>query len=216
MAFIEQRGIDRRRRHVGKPLAVEHAEQTLLLGDGEGQGGRGAHRDGMSREHATTPSAIAVHEPGVEREGPAGRLHPDVRGKFVDGEHHSFSLVSSAVGRPSATHSFFWASMMSSARSSLRRRRALSRFKCLICRAAASGFGPRSLRGQSRAVRRPQLLAPTREHRGINAFATQERAELTALLAAIGLGQKHPLLACRELPTRRDLDHLGVWALTLR
>jgi hypothetical protein len=31
----------------------------------------------------------------------------------------------------------------SSARSSLRRSRATSRFKCLICRAAASGFGPR-------------------------------------------------------------------------
>ena len=37
MAFIEQGGIDRRRRLVGEPLAVEHAEKTLLLGDGEGQ-----------------------------------------------------------------------------------------------------------------------------------------------------------------------------------
>ena len=37
MAFIEQRRINRRRRRVDKPFAVEHAEQMFLLGDGESQ-----------------------------------------------------------------------------------------------------------------------------------------------------------------------------------
>jgi hypothetical protein len=60
------------------------------------------------------------------------------------------------------------------------------------------------------AVRNPELFAPTRQHRGINALATQEGAEFSALLAAIGLSQKHPLLARRELTTLRDLDHLRV------
>jgi hypothetical protein len=46
-------------------------------------------------------------------------------------------------------------------------------------------------------------------------LATQERPELTALLAAISLGQEHPLLARRELTTRRDLDHLRVRASIL-
>ncbi len=72
------------------------------------------------------------------------------------------------------------------------------------------GIRSRPLRCESRAVRSPELFAPTREHRGINVFATQKRVELTALLTAISLGQKHPLLACRELPPRRDLDHLRV------
>jgi putative transposase len=49
-----------------------------------------------------------------------------------DAEAAAAALVSSAVGRPNATHSFFWASLISSARSNRRRRRALSRFKCLI------------------------------------------------------------------------------------
>jgi hypothetical protein len=44
MAFIEQLGINRRRRHVGKAVAVEHAEQIFLLGDGEGQRRARPHR----------------------------------------------------------------------------------------------------------------------------------------------------------------------------
>jgi hypothetical protein len=32
----------------------------------------------------------------------------------------------------------------------------------------------------------------------------------------LALSQEHPLLTCRELPPRRDLDHLRVWATILR
>jgi hypothetical protein len=53
------------------------------------------------------PSTVAVHKPAVQREGPAGGFQPDVHGQFPDGEHHSFSFGSSAVGRPSATHSLW-------------------------------------------------------------------------------------------------------------
>ncbi len=38
-AFIEQRGEDRGRRHVREALAVEKAEQQILLGDRERQRG---------------------------------------------------------------------------------------------------------------------------------------------------------------------------------
>ena len=48
----------------------------------------------------------------------------------------------------------------------------------------------------------------TLQQAGIATF----RTELTALLAAIGLSQKQPLLTRRELTTRRDLDHLRVRA----
>src|ERR1700738_2294615 len=129
MAFIEQGGVDRRRRRIGKAVAVEHAEPMVLLGDGEGQRWPRPLHYRVSRENTTPPRAIAVHIPRVERERSAGGFHADLRGEIVDSEHHSSPLVSSAVGRPSATHSFFWASMISSARSSLWRRRALSRFR---------------------------------------------------------------------------------------
>jgi hypothetical protein len=62
---------------------------------------------GMSGEHSAAGCAIAVHVPWIERERSAGSLHADLSGQIVDGEHHSSPLVSSAVGRPSATHSFF-------------------------------------------------------------------------------------------------------------
>jgi hypothetical protein len=74
--------------------------------------------------------------------GLTGPPQAGVWGELSHGEHYASSLVSSAVDSPSATHSFF-ASMISSAGSSLWRRRALSHCSCWICRAEASGFGPR-------------------------------------------------------------------------
>ena len=148
--------------------------------------------------------------PGFEGERLARSLHADVRGQIVDGEHHSSPLVSSAVGRPSATHSFFL---------SLDDQFRTLKFVAQACDVAVQMFDLPSrrirlrsptLRCESGAVRSTELFAPARQHRGINTLATQERAELTALLAAIGLSQKHALLARRELTARRDLDHLRV------
>src|SRR5882672_10943765 len=90
-----------------------------------------------------TAGAIAIDERTIQREGLAGRSQADVGSEFGHRSHHSFSLVSSAVGRPSATQSFFWASIISLARSSSRRKRALSRLSCWICRTSSFGFGPR-------------------------------------------------------------------------
>jgi hypothetical protein len=64
----------------------------------------------------------SAHERTVQRQGPACGLQPDVYGEIDHGEHYSSSLVSSTVGSPSVTPSFFWASIMISARSSLRRK----------------------------------------------------------------------------------------------
>ena len=107
MAFIEQRGVDRGRRRVGKSFAVEHAEQIVLLGAREGQRWPWPHCHDARHEDRAMTCAIAVHEPSVQREGPAGGLHANVGRKLRDGLHHLSSLVSSAVGSPSATHSFF-------------------------------------------------------------------------------------------------------------
>src|ERR1035437_1541932 len=142
-AFIEQCGEHRGRRHVRKALAVEKAQQQILLGDRERQRGpRPRLRYAPLRGHAV-PGAIAVHEPAVQRERLTGTAQADVWSELSHGEHHASPLVSSAVGSPSATHSFFWASMISSAGSSWRRSRTLWRCSCWICRAGASGLAPR-------------------------------------------------------------------------
>jgi hypothetical protein len=61
-------------------------------------------------------------------------------------------------------------------------------------------FRPPPLRRQRRPIGRLDLLAPARDHRGVDALATQERAERTGLLAAIGLREQPALLAPGKLP----------------
>jgi hypothetical protein len=79
-------------------------------------------------------------------------------------------------------------------------------------RAEGSGFGPRLFRGERRLVGQADLLAPARDHRGVDALATQERAERTGLLAAPGLGEQPPLLAPGELAAPGGRDDLRVTA----
>src|ERR1039457_6110135 len=67
---------------------------------------------------------------------------------------------------------------------------------------------PPSLWGQRHAIGRIHLLAPAREHRGINALAAQERAEGAGLLATVGLGEQRALLAGRELAAPGGGDNL--------
>src|ERR1017187_6803972 len=69
---------------------------------------------------------------------------------------------------------------------------------------------PPSLWGQRHAIGRIHLLAPAREHRGINALAAQERAEGAGLLATVGLGEQRTLLAGRELAAPGGRDNLRV------
>jgi hypothetical protein len=140
---VRPSGKDRGRCHIGEALAVEKAQQQILLGDRERQRRPWPRPRHTPRRGHAMPGVIAVHEPAVQRERLTGTPQADVRGKLGHSEHHASPFVSSAVGSPSATHSFFWASMISSARSSLRCRRALSRCSCWICRAEGSGFGPR-------------------------------------------------------------------------
>ena len=59
------------------------------------------------RADGAVPGSIAVHEPTIQPECLAGRCHPDMHRKIIHRAHHSFPLVSSAVGSPKATHSFF-------------------------------------------------------------------------------------------------------------
>ena len=66
------------------------------------------------------------------------------------------------------------------------------------------------LRGERHQLGFAHLFAPTREHRRVNAFATQERAQLSARLAAICLGQQATLLTPGEPAATRDRGYLWV------
>jgi hypothetical protein len=66
------------------------------------------------------------------------------------------------------------------------------------------------LRGKRQQFGFAHLLAPTREHRGVNAFATQKRAQLSARLAAIRLGKQATLLTPGEPAATRDRGYLWV------
>ena len=87
--------------------AVEHLEQQLLLEARERQRGPWPRPRRAPRADGAVPGSIAVHEPTIQPERLAGRCHPDMRRKIIHRAHHAFSLVSSAVGNLSATHSFF-------------------------------------------------------------------------------------------------------------
>ena len=209
-AFIEQRGKHRRRRHIGEALTVEHTEQQILLGARECQ-----RRPRPCTRHApwadcATPSTIAVHEPAVQREGPAGALEADAHGELGDGLHHSSSLVSSTVGNPSATHSFFLGVDNNLGALELAAQTRDVAVELLDLPGGGVWFWSPSLRGERHAIGRVHLLAPAREHRGINALAAQERAECARRFAALGLGQQRALLPGGELATPRGRHDLRV------
>ena len=69
---------------------------------------------------------------------------------------------------------------------------------------------------ERRAVGGGDLLAPARQHRGVDPLATQERPELAARLALVRLGQQRSLLARGELPPPRGRDDLRVGATLAR
>jgi hypothetical protein len=69
-------------------------------------------------------------------------IHADVRRQLVAGEHHSSARL--VRGRQAERYAQLFLDVDDQfARSSFCRIRAMSRFGCLIWRAAASGFGPR-------------------------------------------------------------------------
>ena len=74
-ALIEQRGIDRGRRHVGEALAVENAQQQILLGNRERQ--RRPRPRCAPRRGRVVPVTIAVHEAAVQRECLTGTAQAD-------------------------------------------------------------------------------------------------------------------------------------------
>ena len=69
---------------------------------------------------------------------------------------------------------------------------------------------PPLFRRERRLIGRTELLAPARDHRGVDALATQERTERTGRLATFGLGQQPALLAPGELAPSGDRHDLRV------
>jgi hypothetical protein len=65
---------------------------------------------------------------------------------------------------------------------------------------------------ERRLIGHADLLAPACDHRGVDAFAAQERAERAGFLAALRLGEQTALLASGELPAPGDRNDLRVAA----
>src|SRR5450755_482877 len=60
------------------------------------------------------------------------------------------------------------------------------------------------------------LVAPGRDHRGVDALAAQECPERTGLLAPLGLGEQPPLLASGELAPPSDRHDLRIMTRRFR
>lgn len=87
---------------------------------------------------------------------------------------------------------------------------ALKLCHALVLRAGGICLAAAPLRRQRALGRLVALLAPAREHRGIEALPAHERSELAGLLAQVRLGQKPPLLTGRELSPLGRGHHLRV------
>jgi len=153
--LIEQDRENRCRREVSEALAVEDQQQNAPLVLAQRQRWP---RTTFPRQRAPLatrqPSARPIDPGPVDRQRHATRGDADLGPKGGEGLHQSFPSCSSAVGRPSKVHSFFWTSMMAFARSSWRRNRTISRVSCasrLRCATAGLAFGPR--RGVTSAAR---------------------------------------------------------------
>src|SRR5271169_6773645 len=71
---------------------------------------------------------------------------------------------------------------------------------------------PPSFWSERRLICHADLLAPARDHRGVDVLAAQEGAERTGILAALGLGEQPALLAPGELAAPGDRNDLRVTA----
>ena len=120
-----------------------------------------AHRAGSPARHPRAPREVVAEraartagcppdgelDRGTRTRGSARRRRRHFSSRFAGRAQprRALLLLGPIVrGRQPQGHTqFFWASIINSARSSLRRSRALSRVSCSIWRAEASGFGPR-------------------------------------------------------------------------
>src|ERR1035437_5944243 len=84
----------------------------------------------------------------------------------------------------------------------------------LSCR--SSRLRPSPFWRQRRLIGPADLLAPGRDHRGVDALAPQERPERTDLLAPLGLGEQPLLLAPGEIAPPGDRNDLRVTARRFR
>src|ERR1039458_3300474 len=153
---------------------------------------------------------VAVHNPAVQRERPACLAQPDMRHECGYGTHRSSGLRSSEVGSPSSAHSFFLGIDDQLRVLELAAQTGVLAIELLDLPGRRIRLRPPSLWGQRHAIGRIHLLAPAREHRGINALAAQKRAEGAGLLATVGLGEQRALLAGRELAAPGGRDNLRV------
>src|SRR6516162_1091543 len=141
-ALVEQAGVDLGGRLVGKARRAQKVEHGLAFHHRQRApwARPGAHDAWSDQTGALTVDAGARHVHG--RAGAGGQTRPWCQRD--DRVHHDTSSLSGvASGIPSSAATFFWISMIASARSNLRPRRAFSRLACAS--SAAKGFGTAGL-----------------------------------------------------------------------
>jgi hypothetical protein len=141
-ALVEQAGVDLGRRLVGEARRVQQVEDGLLLRCAEGPGGFGSWAgDGRWRGSL---GAVSLQAGAREARCAADRRHHAASRQASSHRCGQGTSSLGANGTPSSSATFFWTSMMASARASRRVRRAWSRCNAAI--SAASGLGAVVLR----------------------------------------------------------------------
>src|SRR6266511_773307 len=159
--LVKQGGVYLAGRLISKARAVESPSDNglLLLAQRARRTRRRRRRIHLRRWAHLRRCGLAapIEIAARNRQSLAGRGDANLRGQFRDGGHCGasfFWLLGS--GRPSSSESFFWTSMIVSARLRSASRRSIRRRKAAFSSTNGSGLGPRFL-GDS-AFREPSAL----------------------------------------------------------
>src|SRR5262249_15620435 len=153
--FVEQGSVDLARRLIDKARTVESlSDNRLLLCVQRARRTRRRRR----RVHLRRGNlAAAIEAAARNRQSLACRSDAKLRSQFRDYGHCGSSFFwPFGSDRPSRSESFFWTSMIVSARLRSASRRSIRRRKAAFSLANGSGFGPRFL--GDRAFREPSSL----------------------------------------------------------
>ena len=211
-ALVEQGGVDLRRRQVGEARLAQQIEHGLRSSARQraGRAGRGAGSTGGRGQ----TGAPAIDAGARQAQGGAGGGRD--AGRRRQGKRRRPSGSAVAVARiersPQQGATFFWISMIASARSRRCRSRA---FSCrALASSAASGLR-RPPSGRAGPGSAPEgagiaLAAPIGQGRRIEPFAAQNGADVTGPGGAIGFLQDAQLLPRRERPALGPVRQFGI------
>jgi hypothetical protein len=167
-AFVQERREHFGRRKVDQSRLVQRIEQSLTLGVAEA-----ARRRSSLGLRAVDRRAMPAVRRAVDAQCGASRDDAEIRYK-TEGGHHSLSSSIGGSAIPSTCESFFWTSMIASARSPTRelRDQTLLLGELLVARVDDLRLRATLLRGQARDLAALGLLAPLHQVRRVQALPT--------------------------------------------